>query len=188
MSPYLSPEEHAFRTRNDSLPSIRAQAAKRLEPKRERGNGSYIVTPNGVRLSIMFTWQEDGQGYASLMVGKEAQAIVKTSESAVAVKRTPIAFCKGPECERKVVAKGMCTTHHKQMATHGTLTVIAKSNRGKPKPQCKGPECDWVSAAKGYCMAHYTQMRQGRPLRPVRRVESPNNIASSDRGTHDDRR
>lgn len=51
----------------------------------------------------------------------------------------------------------------------------------KVKRACQYPGCGRPHAAFGYCQTHYMQFRQGRPLRPVQRLDRAEVAQRTDR-------
>lgn len=68
----------------------------------------------------------------------------------------PIKKCSGPECNRRAVAKGLCSSHHGQARKGKPLTYLPPL----PDRACSVQGCGRTDVqAKGLCGMHYGRLR-----------------------------
>lgn len=65
-----------------------------------------------------------------------------------------IIACSVAECEKPVVARGICRSHYKKAKRSGTLEDFAKRPIEWPT-SCAVEECEKEVIARGWCSAHY---------------------------------
>lgn len=71
-------------------------------------------------------------------------------------------LCSIEVCNKKVFAKGWCTTHYQRWRFHGNPEY---NHRLQYEGVCKVESCEAKKAQKDYCMAHYMRWyRHGDPL------------------------
>lgn len=94
--------------------------------------------------------------------------------------------CQGEDCDKPVIAKGLCTTHYKRLRRHGSHTVV-KKREPKATTNLKG----WRTE-RGYVvivvdskriLQHRYVMQQhlGRPLRRNENVHHINGVKHDNR-------
>ena len=77
--------------------------------------------------------------------------------------------CLESNCEKKVVARGVCPMHYERAKRAGTLDQYKKRPNRADIP-CKLAGCDKPGHALGYCQRHYdAQNRYGDPIGPAER-------------------
>jgi len=59
--------------------------------------------------------------------------------------------CADEDCDRPVIARGVCTKHYQQLKAQGGLTPLPKPERG----QCSVETCDLPERVRGLCNGHY---------------------------------
>ena len=93
--------------------------------------------------------------------------------------------CLESNCEKKVVARGVCPMHYERAKRAGTLDQYKKRPNRADTP-CKLAGCDKPGYALGYCQRHYDAYnRYGDPVSPAARRRAagpqPCSIESCDR-------
>src|SRR5690348_15087951 len=70
-------------------------------------------------------------------------------------------ICMLPECSRKTVSRGLCSSHWSFARSHG-LQRITMSRKGQKCSECSKPVY-----ARGFCHNHHqTFLRHGKPFNP----------------------
>lgn len=76
--------------------------------------------------------------------------------------------CRFTDCDRRVIAKGLCQGHYKQRSQGIELKPLRRRVIGG---LCEVPDCGRKHRAQGLCGAHLERKRRGVPLNaPVREV------------------
>lgn len=88
----------------------------------------------------------------------------------VARRSPPPRPCAFDDCDRLASRAGYCATHYRQLAAPGGLRRIHHKD---PDATCGFEGCDRAPVCKGLCRAHYSQQRQGKSLRPLRKLHTP---------------
>jgi len=78
----------------------------------------------------------------------------------------PTGYLKCGACDRKVLRKGYCGRHLRQIETHGRLTPEREHQQRGPK--CSVAGCNRKPWAKGMCSKHLHQIRKHGRLTPER--------------------
>jgi len=68
--------------------------------------------------------------------------------------RKPTQSCKAPECERKALARGLCSLHYQRQSRGKPLS-------DPPPKRCGVPDCGRRAKALDLCPAHYNRHRRG---------------------------
>lgn len=69
-------------------------------------------------------------------------------------------ICSVDDCEKTVLAKGLCSMHHKRWYRTGTPIKTPKIVK-----KCSIEDCDNIVTARGWCNAHYKRWhRSGNPI------------------------
>ncbi|MET3700175.1 HNH endonuclease [Bacillus oleivorans] len=66
-------------------------------------------------------------------------------------------ICTVANCEKKVLAKGLCNTHYWRKYRTGDPTKLINQPRSKYK-HCKAADCYREVFSKGYCRKHYKRL------------------------------
>lgn len=104
------------------------------------------------------------------MVGRQQSVETDRPNGSTDGSRTPVrqvVTCRGPECDRPVSAKGLCSAHYRQSEP---LKPLRKRRYGKNPEgsKCGFESCDREQESRGYCSGHAQQDREGRELKPLR--------------------
>lgn len=95
-----------------------------------------------------------------------------------------IIACSALECEKSVVARGLCDKHYRQAKRRGTLDDHAKLSR-EPFVPCSVDGCEQEFLARGWCGTHYRRWQRTGSLETTRfnkqicSVEGCANLAKS---------
>jgi hypothetical protein len=83
---------------------------------------------------------------------------------------TTAKICSGPQCERKAVAKGLCSTHYRQKSLGQELKPIRHWQRIEKEP-CIFPGCEKPrSQRRRLCSGHNSQHVRGHELTPMTKL------------------
>lgn len=84
-----------------------------------------------------------------------------------------IVACSALECEKSVVARGLCNKHYKEAKRRGTVDDHAKLSR-EPYGHCSVDGCEQDSWARTWCGTHYARWRKtGTTADPVKEPYPP---------------
>lgn len=72
--------------------------------------------------------------------------------------------CTFPDCGRRAVARGLCSSHEWQRRNGRELAPIRVRIENRP---CSVEGCDKPTSSHGHCRTHARHRRQGKELRPI---------------------
>jgi hypothetical protein len=72
--------------------------------------------------------------------------------------------CEADECERRAVARGLCSKHYKQWQRAGRPD--GRELTARAAPTCDDLGCDAPAYARGHCSRHYRQLLRAGQVRP----------------------
>jgi hypothetical protein len=69
--------------------------------------------------------------------------------------------CNGPECERDIIALGLCHAHYKQFKKHGKVFELrSKHKNNTMNGLCVVDKCMRKQYSRDVCKAHYEVFRK----------------------------
>jgi hypothetical protein len=96
-----------------------------------------------------------------------------------------INVCEIPDCEARVLARGLCSLHYSRLQRHGDPTFTKRPGR-KRKPivpvadRCSVDDCPERRVTRGWCQKHYQRVRRHGDVNAVHDAGRPVTLLLTD--------